>query len=586
MQQMSLAGSSPGMPFAFSPMSMQGQGFMGGNQMAYVAMVPISMMGGAQPIMVPQTNDETLRGHRSGSLRESRRSSTRPIDPYQVKREIGSRQRAATMASHTPLTDYNNLPDTPTRPAYSSLPEGTPLQDFGGMPLDGELDEFSAETQGPMEFALPAKKENGSVKNVPTKRLHDKKPNVYCPQYVLDCQAPEHVRKALLNDKDAQNGTKYAKPTSSYTILIGKTILQASSECDGLKVIEIFRSILEKYPYFTLDPRLLYNGIRHAVTHSVAFTKVQMPHGDISVQSRIWRVTPGYEYWFEAGHNSVAYLEARPKRTASQSSSSTEAPFEMEMDDESPEIPLISLVEQDRARATTPERQNAAGDVERTPIGPSSDRTPMARSSQERPPRLDMNAIRSNTVLSRMSASSCGTLTPGLSSDAGSSVGPSSSMFLDMSNMEIPLDAGRPYSRGIDKAVAGLNFPNSATTSDFSASSASIRGQSSRTPFSEVGNQRSGIVAPKFGFSPFMNFNANTASWSRPDNAGNDLVDRPLSKQGALLHKPVPVRSLSALGMSRPGSATVATSTSTVSSLASAMDVSLIRSRTPGDKRV
>lgn len=131
-----------------------------------------------------------------------------------------------------------------------------------------------------------------------------------------------------------------------------------------------------------------------------------------------------------------------------------------------------------------------------------------------------------------------------------------------------------------------MSFPTSTTKSDFGASSAFIRGQSSRTPFSEVGNQRSGIAAPKFGFSPFVNFNANTGSWSQPDKAGNDLVDRPLSKQGPLLHKPVPVRSLSALGMFRPGSATVATSTSTVSSLASAMDVSLIRSRTPGDKRV
>ena len=559
---------------------------MGGNQMAYVAMVPISMMGGAQPIMIPQANDENLAGHRSGSSRESRRPSTRPMSPYQVKREIGSRQRAATMASHTPLTDYDNLPDTPTRPAYSSLPEGTPLQDFGGMPMDNVFDGFSGETEGPVESALPAKKEKESAMSVPSKRMSNRKPTIYCPQYVLDCQAPEHVRKALLNDKDAQTGTKYAKPTESYTILIGKAILQATSKGDGLKVIEIFHSILQRYPYFTLDPRLLYNGIRHTVTHSIAFTKIQMPHGDVSVKSRIWRVTPGYEYWFETGHNSVAYFETRPKRTASQSSSGTEAPFEMELDDESPEIPLISLYEQDDARATTPERQDAAGDVERTPSGPSSDRTPVARSSQERPPRLDMNAIRSNSAISRMSGSSCGTLTPGLSSDAGSSVGPSSSFFFDISNMEVPLDTGRPYSRGIVSAAAGMSFPTSTTKSDFGASSAFIRGQSSRTPFSEVGNQRSGTVAPNFGFSPFVNFNANTGSWSQADKAGNDLVDRPLSKQGPLLHKPVPVRSLSALGMSRPGSATVATSTSTVSSLASAMDVSLIRSRTPGDKRV
>ena len=586
MQQMSLAGSSPGMPFAFSPMTMQGQGFMGGNQMAYVAMVPISMMGGAQPMMIPRSNEGTPAGHTSHSLRESRRSSARPVNPYEVKRETTSRQRAATMASHTPLTDYDNLPDTPTRPAYSSLPEGTPLQEFGGLPLDNEFDGLFAETEEPMDSTLPRKKEKEPTKALSARRSSGNKPNVYCPQYVLDCQAPEHVRKALLNDKDARRGTKYARPTGSYTILIGKSILQASSKGDGLKVVEIFHSILEQYPYFTLDPRLLYNGIRHAVTHCVAFTKVQMPHGDISVQSRIWRVTPGYEYWFEAGHNSVAFLEARRKRTASQSSSGTEAPFEMEMDNESPEIPLISLFEQDRARATTPDQQNTAGDVERTPIGPASDRTPMARSSQERPPRLDMNATRSNSALSRMNASSSGTLTPGLSSDAGSSVGPSSSLFLDMSSMDFPVDASWSHSRGVESAATCLGFQNSTTRSAFGASSTFIQGQSSRTPFSEVSNQRSAIATPKFGFSPFMNFNSNTGSWSQPDNTGNDLVDRPLSKQGPLLHKPVPVRSLSALGMSRPGSATVATSTSTVSSLASAMDVSLIRSRTPGDKRV
>lgn len=394
---------------------------------------------------------------------------------------------------------------------------------------------------------------------------------VYCPAYVWDARAGAETVEKYKHNKEAQAGTKWARPPGNYADLIGRAMLE-SPPPHQLDVCAVFKSIVKKWPHFTLEPRLLYNGIRHGIANNAAFTRVQRPHGDPHSQARQWRVTPGYEYYFDISAQRPETV-VQPRRIAS--SSSSIGPFEMEMDD-SPEIPLRSLYESDdRKRARTPEASIRNTDIDRTPMGPAADRTPVAR-SVERPPRLNMEAIRSHSIMSGFSTSTStqGEFTPALSFDGGSSARPSPFSLNYLPPINVPQEAVRPRSRELSEPDSCLGFPTSSfrTTSEF------LNQQCSRVPLASKTNHQDTPSA--LGFSPFANTKSQGVDYYREYDQSPDIISPlPRALNPSSAYKPVPIRSLSALSSNRSGSATTSVSGNTVSSLASAMDVSLVRSR-------
>lgn len=90
------------------------------------------------------------------------------------------------------------------------------------------------------------------------------------------------------------------RPPTAYAALIGQAIL-AAEEPKRLLISDIFSRIVDRYPFYAANPRLLYNGIRHAMTISEAFEKIPREWGDQSGKARKWGIKPGYESWFDGG---------------------------------------------------------------------------------------------------------------------------------------------------------------------------------------------------------------------------------------------------------------------------------------------
>jgi hypothetical protein len=102
------------------------------------------------------------------------------------------------------------------------------------------------------------------------------------------------------NPNDPFAPKSLVRPPHSYAALIGQAIL-TSEPPQRLLISDIFARIVDRYPFYAANPRLLYNGIRHAMTISEAFVKIDREWGDQSGKARKWGIKPGYEDWFEGG---------------------------------------------------------------------------------------------------------------------------------------------------------------------------------------------------------------------------------------------------------------------------------------------
>ena len=570
-QQMSLSPASPAMPFMYGPVVHPDPNLSG--DVAYVAYFTAPRMGSYPGLPVPRPIRTRSFGNgleRSVSARESRSHSRHPeTSRIKAEREHRSRRpRANTLLHERSSTDLRDEDDVHGSRAAQSLPDNM----FFDQPAGNEAN-LAETTELPTPVDNQREISNHVDNSQPAAIKRESSAAHYCPGYVWDVLAPADIVAKYKNDKEVQKATKYQRPAGNYADLIGRALLESAPPYQ-LDVARVFKAIAAKHAHFTLDPRLLYNGIRHSINNNVAFTRVQRPHGEPHAQANHWRVTPGYEYWFEEGAQRPR-AEPQPRRTASESSSI--GPFHIEMDD-SPEIPLRSLFEVNRReRARTPEASNVNMDVDRTPVGPTINRTPLARSA-ERPPRLDMQAIRSHSIMSGFSASAVtqGDNTPALSFDDGSSGRPSPFSFMDLSAFSIPQEATRNGGQEMASPDSSLGFPSSS----FNVSSAFLSQQNSRKPLANKTNQQDSAGPSALGFSPFAKFSSHGGGFNLGYDQSPDIVSPlPQALAGSGLHKPVSVRSLSALSTTRPGSATTSVSSNSVSSLASAMDFSLVRSR-------
>jgi hypothetical protein len=577
-QQMSLSPSSPAMPFMYGPVPHPDPNHVG--DLTYVAYYTVPRMGHqtGMPIPRPSRRRPSISGYqRSVSARETRLGSIHPqnVQPKAETEHRSRRSRATTLSQGWPPADHQSASGIASgsegfRPACSLPQDSHTQQPFSH---DVMADDIMTPHEAPGPYPVPEAVTEETAEFPacrPTQVKQEPDIKSYCPGYVWDVLASKSIVAKYKEDKAARAGTIYEKPAGSYCMLIGQALIEAPNP-HQLDVASVFESIAAKYPYFTLDPRLLYNGVRHQINANAAFTRVQRLHGDPNARIRKWCITPGYEYWFIDGLEREK-RERKPRRTVSESSSI--GPFEMEMDD-SPEIPLRMLFEADeRRRAETPEAAIRNSDVDRTPMGPTNNRTPLARGSAERPPRLDMQAIRSHSMMSGLSASTEGDLTPALSLDGGSSARPSPYPLNELPPLSIMEEATRSRSREIASPDSCLGFPSS----NFTATSTFLSQQSSRVPLAGKTNYQ---PSSTLGFSPFANSKPPSGKEQHGGYQQSPDIHSPLPQlsTGSGLQKPVPIRSLSALSSTRPGSATTSVSNSTVSSLASAMDVTLVRSR-------
>lgn len=120
------------------------------------------------------------------------------------------------------------------------------------------------------------------------------------PLYVRRVRLSAHLRDAYARGEGDGPRSVLARPPMSYAALIGEALLLAEPPRQ-LLISEIFNRIADRYSYYAANPKLLYNGIRHAMTTADAFVKLPRQWGDQSGKARKWQIKPGCEDWFLNG---------------------------------------------------------------------------------------------------------------------------------------------------------------------------------------------------------------------------------------------------------------------------------------------
>lgn len=128
------------------------------------------------------------------------------------------------------------------------------------------------------------------------------------PSYVTRVRLPAHLRDAYARGEGDDPRSVLARPPMSYAALIGEALLLAEPP-NQLLIADIFAHIVSRYSYYAANPKLLYNGIRHAMTVSEAFVKLPRAWGDQSGKARKWSIKPGCEDWFRNG----TYVKGGPE---------------------------------------------------------------------------------------------------------------------------------------------------------------------------------------------------------------------------------------------------------------------------------
>lgn len=128
------------------------------------------------------------------------------------------------------------------------------------------------------------------------------------PAYVRAVKLPAHLREAYARGEGNNPFSPLARPPMSYAALIGQALLTCEAP-QALTICEIFCAIAQRYPYYSANPKLLYNGVRHAMTISEAFVKLPREWGDQSGKARKWAIKEGCADWFDHG----SYVRGGPK---------------------------------------------------------------------------------------------------------------------------------------------------------------------------------------------------------------------------------------------------------------------------------
>jgi hypothetical protein len=368
---------------------------------------------------------------------------------------------------------------------------------------------------------------------------------------------------------------KFGKPNKSYATLCGEEFLSSPAP-HYLHVQEIFCGIIERFAYFRFDPRLLYHGIRHVLSSNYAFERMDRPWGDQSGQARMWRIKPGQEELFLP----LSECESSPVLSSS-GSSFRSIPMDdlqiRELDGDEP----VQMIKEQRGlvpvRPCTPIRPVAGVDLERTPVaGPcvTNDDTPMAipnrssRRSGMAPP-----VLRSQSALSTMSGGSQIPPPTDLNDPQGSFP---TSDIRGVENMQygwfnIP-----------DVSMEGLGTKNTQTLPSMKLGSTHPNRACARTPFNDRNNYQGSFPRTFLPVQQSVPIFTSQGRFDRESIRGNVGPIRPTSGK---TRRPVPIRALSSLSLNRPSAPTLAVQNTTVSSLASAMDMSLVRSRRPEGRR-
>ncbi|KAJ9120084.1 hypothetical protein QFC22_002982 [Naganishia vaughanmartiniae] len=119
------------------------------------------------------------------------------------------------------------------------------------------------------------------------------------PAYVDRVEIPAEWKEIYASDKELPTG--FSRPPYDYAGLIGRVLLEDSDAPKRMTVAELFYALINKYPFYMANPRLLYNGLRHNLTGCEALIKADRQWGD-QASSRYWTIKPGSESCFRTGY--------------------------------------------------------------------------------------------------------------------------------------------------------------------------------------------------------------------------------------------------------------------------------------------
>ncbi|KAJ9103814.1 hypothetical protein QFC21_002276 [Naganishia friedmannii] len=126
-----------------------------------------------------------------------------------------------------------------------------------------------------------------------------KSTGVAFPAYVDRVQIPNEWKEIYASDKELPTG--FSRPPYDYAGLIGRVLLDGADVAKRMTVAELFYALINKYPFYMANPRLLYNGLRHNLTGCEALIKADRQWGD-QASSRYWTIKPGSESCFRTGY--------------------------------------------------------------------------------------------------------------------------------------------------------------------------------------------------------------------------------------------------------------------------------------------
>lgn len=119
------------------------------------------------------------------------------------------------------------------------------------------------------------------------------------PAYVDRVQIPSEWKAIYASGEELPTG--FSRPPYDYAGLIGRVLLEDTDVPKRMTVAELFYALINKYPFYMANPRLLYNGLRHNLTGCEALIKADRQWGD-QASSRYWTIKPGSESCFRTGY--------------------------------------------------------------------------------------------------------------------------------------------------------------------------------------------------------------------------------------------------------------------------------------------
>jgi hypothetical protein len=143
-----------------------------------------------------------------------------------------------------------------------------------------------------------------------------KQTGVAFPAYVDRVEVPAEWKSIYDSGKELPSG--FSRPPYDYAGLIGRILLEGGDTPKRMTVAELFYALINKYPFYMAHPRLLYNGLRHNLTGCDALIKADRQWGD-QASSRYWTIKPGCESCFGTGYyvkDSASRGAARARKVA------------------------------------------------------------------------------------------------------------------------------------------------------------------------------------------------------------------------------------------------------------------------------